>query len=415
MMTTYRFLLDDDVIGTSQVYALNTHGRLALKERLGVDNNEQIEALISSATLGATPKEMDNLRVIIETINGTREVSRTPFDPFTRAVKALGTYSSAMHTMGFVIPTVTETATVAAQFGWGRTIERLVGNTKEVYSIYKNGTPSEKNTIELSISYGDANFATKANRYDGTENIDSVGRWQAGGDKLVRMEAVYGGLLPMTDVLRMTTASLAVDFIARMSVSKNISKTDRMRLQDMGFDLEHLSHVRDTLNVDSNGRILNMDRKTWGALDRSLTLGIQNMVERTILNPNGATLPKFMTNVNEGQFIPRVMMKFMRFPFESYERLLGRGLQEADSKQLAGLGGNIGMWSLLLLTKDAIKDEEDQEFSGKDGMQALMMRSFLMNSFTSLPLAAVDTVSGALTGENLTNEYRYRIRRSYTI
>lgn len=401
-------VLESNVMETSHIYGLNTHGRIALKEALGADNDNQIEALISQ--VGATSEEAQNIRVMVETIKGTREISKNPFDPFTRAVKMGSSYSSAMHTLGFVVPTITEVASVAKEFGWTKTMEGLIGSPRAIIDMYRNGTAADKNTIELMISYGDAYFANKVTRYDNDAGmVDSVGRVQGFLDGTVSRMAVYGGLLPVTDMLRMTTASLSVDFLARMSVAKNISKTDRMRLQDMGFDLEDLARVRKTLNVQADGRIGNMDRKTWGDLDEEITLGVQTMVERTILHPNGITLPKFMTNVNEGQFLPRIMFKFMRFPFESYERMLLRGIQEADAKQALALAGNVAIWTFLLQAKDALKDEEKQKYSGEDGMNQLFIDAMVMNSFTAGPVAFADTFSGLTTGKQIVSGYPYSI------
>jgi hypothetical protein len=398
-------LLDHDIIGTTQIYGLQAHGRLALKEKFGVDNGEQLEKMINQ--LGATPKEIDNLRVVIETIQGTREISKNPFDPFTRAVKAASSFSSIMHTMAFAIPTMTEIASVAKEFGWGKTIEGFMGSPRDIIGIYRNGSPSEKNTIEMMVSYGDAHFARKVNRMDVESNFDSVGRVQEIMDGIVRRESVWGGLLPITDMLRMTTASLSVDFLAKLSVQKNISSADLKRLGDMGFGKEDLPLIRKKLKVQSDGRIGNTDRKSWGKLDDKITSAVMTMTERTILNPNGATLPKFMTNVNEGQFVPRVMMKFMRFPFESYERLLLRGVQEADAKQLLALGGNIAMWTGILAMKDALRDEDKKQYADKDGLEKLMMHSFYYNSATSLPFAMADQASGWLTGKTIAG-YQHR-------
>jgi len=396
-------LMDDNLRGVTQLYGRSVHGRLALKERLGVDNDTQLATMIKST--GATQKQIDDFNVIIETIKSSREVSDQPMNPFTRAVKALGSYSSIMHTMAFAVPTITEVASIAKEFGWGKTMNALSENPAEIYRMYRFGTPSEKNTVEMMISYGDAHFSARSNRME-TENFDSAGRFQEFLDDVVRRESVYSGLMPITDMLRMTTAVLSVDFMAGLSVANKVSKTDLKRLNDMGFDMNDLERIRNTLRVGKDGRIGNPDRKTWGELDREITAGVMTMVERTILDPNGATLPKFMTDVNAGQFVPRVMMKFMRFPFESYERMLGRGLQEADAKQAAGFAGNVAMWSIILAAKDALKDPADQEFSDEDGFSSLAVRAFQYNSFTTLPLVMADTASGLLTGENVTNNYR---------
>jgi len=405
-------LLEDNLAGITATYGLKAHGRIALKEMLGVDRDSQIKGLIDQ--LDPSTKDRDNLNVVIETILGTREMSKTPYDPFTRAIKGLGSLTSAMHTLGFVVPTVTEISSLAKEFGWGKTMNSLVGTPKQIAELYRNGTPSERNTIELMVSYGDIHFNRSTSRIDVMGNMDSVGKLQEFLDDVVQKEAIYGGLLPVTDMLKMSAASLSVDFIAGLSIQAKVSKTDRMRLQDMGFDLEDLPAIRKTLQVHPDGRIGNMDRKTWGKMDERITLGVMEMVNRTILHPDGATLPKFMTNMDGGQFVPRIMMKFMRFPFESYERLLIRGIQEADAKQMMAVVGNVAMWTAILSMKDAIKDEDKQKYKGEEGLNALAKDSFLYNSFTSLPVAMADTVHGIAFGENLTNDYKHNIGGAVT-
>lgn len=401
-------LLDNNITGVSSLYGLKMHGRLALKEKLGVDTDAQLRAMIEEAVDGNV-KDRENLTVVIDTILGTREMVRNPYHPFTRIVRGASTYSSLVHTLAFAVPTITELSAISSQFGWGRTMNHFFKSPKEILNIYRNGTAADRNHIEMMISYSDAYLARRTSRIDVENNVIGISKVEEFLQDTIHKEAVFGGLLPITDMLRMTTASLAVDFMARMSVAAKISKTDMMRLNDMGISAEDLPIIRQTLNVDSTGRILNTDRKTWGALDEKITLGVMNMTERTILHPNGITLPKFMTDMNTGQFLPMVMFKFMRFPFESYERLLGRGLQEADAKQVLALTGNIAMWSGILAMKDALKDEEDRKYSGEDGMATLAKDAFLYNSVTSLPVSALDIASGLTTGKTYFGDYRYSV------
>jgi len=398
--------LDDSISMTSSLYGLRMHGNFALKEAIGVHNNDEIEKLFKS--LEATPKELDNLRVVVETIKGIREISKNPYDPTTRAIKALSSYSSIMKSAAFGVNTVTEISALAKEFGWSKSIDKLIGTPSEIYRIYRYGTPSEKNTIEMMISYGDAHFGIKASRLESENILDSVGL-QNKLDHAVRMSSIFGGLLPITDMLKMASASLTVDFMAGLSVARKISKTDEMRLNDIGFTIEDLAQVKQVLQVDSNGRIGNTNRASWGALDEKITNAVITMVERTILDPNGITLPKFMTNMNEGQIVPRLLMKFMRFPFESYERLLLRGVQEADAKQLTAFAGNIAMWTGILAMKDALKDPEKQKYSSADGFNSLMIDSFLYGSATALPVALTEMGYGYATGQSLTGDYAFRM------
>ena len=71
-----------------------------------------------------------------------------------------------MHTMGFGVPTITEAAAMASQFGWTPVFNKLIGTIPEVTRAYRFGTPSEKNTIELYVSYGESFGNTRSNRLD---------------------------------------------------------------------------------------------------------------------------------------------------------------------------------------------------------------------------------------------------------
>lgn len=398
-------LLSDDFSGLSSHYGLQVNGKLAIKERLGVESNEQLEELIQST--GGNTRELDNFRAMSETILGIREISGTPFSPETRAYKFLGSMTSALHIPAFVIPTLTEYASIAKEFGWSKTLDKMSASPVEVLKMYRDGSPSEKNTIEMMLSYGDAHFINSAGRFDTLGELGAADRTQQFLEDLVHKEAIYSGMLPVTDMMKMTTASLTVDFLASMSVKTQISKTDRQRLQDMGFDLEDMPEIKRTLQVQPDGRMLNTDRASWGKLDSRITMGVIETMKRTILHPDGATLPKFMTDLKAGGFVPRLLMKFLRFPVESHERLLIRGIQEADAKQMLAVVGNIAMWTTILSIKDALKDEDKKQYSGEDGMDKLMMDSFIYNSWTGGSLLAGDFVSGALRGENLTNDYKF--------
>ena len=397
-------ILDTDVRNITHSYSMHTHGRIALKEKLGADTDDQVEGLIKQ--LGGTDNEIDNMRVIVETIRGTRELPNHPFNPVTRGLKLLGSFSSMMHTMGFVVPTLTEVTALTKEYGAGKTIKHLIGTPAEIVRIYRYGTPSEQNTMRLFVSYADSLSTHRAIRWDETNlgSVDAVTQWL---DNIVQKEAIYGGLLPVTDMLRMASTTLAVDFMAGLSVAGKISKTDLMRLQDMGFDESILPRIRKTLDVQPDGTINNIDRSTWGALDEEITFAVQTAVKRTILHPDGISLPKFMTDMDAGQILPRLVFKFMRFPIASYERLLGRGIQEMDAKQIISFATNIGMWAAILSFKDAMKDPIDQKYNTADGELELIKDSFVMGSVTSGPMLALDTFYGAFTGKNASNDYRW--------
>ena len=399
-------LLETNIDGLSTMYTFKTHGRIALQEAVGKYKDADLEALIMAS--GATGKEVDRLRVVIDTIKGIREIDKNPAQLASRVTKALSSYSSLMHSMAFGVSSMTEVAAIAGEFGLGRTLKNFIGTPRDVYNMYKHGTPRDKNTIELFANFGDAHFSNRANRYDADTGFDSVGRVQAFLDKTNHYGSVFGGLLPVTDALRMTTASLTVDFLARMSVKSNISSTDMKRLLDMGFDQADLPRIRDVLNVSSDGRINNMDRGTWGKLDEEMQAAVQITMDRVILEPSGATLPAFMTDMSGGAFIPRIFTKFMRFPLESIERMTYRGMQEMDAKRAIGIATNVAMWSAVLAAKDALRSEDKQIYANEENHMTLIKDAFLYSSVVGGITTVADLTSGIVTGQNLTNDYQFR-------
>lgn len=400
-------LLETNIDGLSTMYGFKTHGRIALQQAVGTYKDAELEALIRATN--ASPKELDQFRLIIETIKGIREIDKNPAALASRVTKGLSSYSSLMHSMAFGVSSLTEVASVVSEFGLGKTLSNLIGAPKDVYRMYKYGTPSEKNQIELLVNYGDAHFSNRANRYDADTGFDSVGRVQAFLDKTNHYGSVFGGLLPVTDALRMTTASLAVDFLARMSIKSKISGADMKRVLDMGFDAEGLARIRDTLKVTPDGRITNMDRSTWGTkLDEEINAGVQTMLDRVILEPSGATLPAFMTDMSGGGFVPRIFTKFMRFPIESIERMAYRGMQEMDAKRAIGFAINVAMWSAILAAKDALRNEDKQIYANDERYKLLLKDAFLYSSMVGGVATVADVVSGVTTGQNFTNDYDFR-------
>ena len=399
-------LLDHDAVAISGSYAMGMHGRIALKERLGIETSKEFEDLLTK--VGATPDEKDNFRVITDTILNRREIVKNPFDPVARTVKGLSSVSSLLHSAAFGVAQVTEMAQLMAEFGFNRTMKYLFQDVGNIYDLYSKGTVADKNQIKLIGSYGESLFHYKAGRLEADGMLDSVGRIQQFIDKSVHKLSLLSGMAPLTDLMKLMSSSMTTDFLARASVRK-LSPTDLQRVLDMGFDTKDLEELRRVLQVDKDGNIGNMDRNTWGDIDRKLTHAGLTTIDRTVLHPSGATLPKFMTNYEGGAIVPRLLMKFLRFPVESYERLLVRGLQNFDAKQLIALGANMGMWYLILQTKDAVREQTQGTsletgkplYAGIDGQQKLLRDTLLSTSMVSAPTMLADRVYAALTGRTL--------------
>lgn len=400
-------ILENHAANIASIYGRNVHGMFAMKEAVGVSTVDDFMKLAAPLiNENKNPREAYNnsedFKAIAETIYGVREIPDDPMSAFNQITKGLSSVTSVMNTMSFGLTTLTEIGAGVGEFG-GIFARNLGVTPSKVISMYRSGSVSEMNQIDLSISYGDSFTSHRMSRFDMETNVDTANRIQESLDYLTQKESVYGGMLPVTDMLRMATASSTVDFLAKLSVAKKVSKADYKRALDAGFDFEDLKVLRDKLKVSPDGRINNMDRKTWGKdLDDKILYGVQTMVDRVILSPNGITLPRVMST---GGVVPRVLTKFMRFPIESYERLGYRGIQNMDAKRTMGIAVNAMMWASLLMLKDATKEEP--RYAGEDWEKLLLTDALYMNSFSGGVTSIVDTVGGVATGTQPISGYRY--------
>lgn len=401
-----RDLITDDIDAIIGRYQFKVHGRIALKEGTGLSNLGEAEAFINKIP-GITTKEKDNLAVVIQDILGTREVTKNPFALQTRVIKGLSSLTTATQMLGFGLTSVLDMAQVYSKFGSEKIIKYIAKDIGNVHQLYKTGTASDKNIISLVGSIGEAFFGHRAIRMDIEGGLDSTGKVQHFLDRATGKAAVYGGLQPITDVMRLITTSATVDFIGRMSVKKNLSAVDIKMLNGMGVDTSKLAMFRKVMNVADDGTIRNYDINTWGALNEEMQRITWITQQETVLHPSASTLPKFMTDYDGGGLVPRILAKFTRFPTASYESMLLRNIQEANANKLVGLAVNFGIASIILLARDAVKPEEKQRFDLDDEEKTteLWKHAALMTNATALPVLIMDTAA-QLTGQKTASGYK---------
>ena len=383
-----------DAVTESLVYGRGIHGKLALKSKLGVENNVQMDNLLRELEKnGATHAETKRVKAVIETVLGTREITKNPLEPTQVGIKLASSLTSLSFIGGFGVTTLLETAFVGKDVGYGRILKHLIPSMKQTKDLYLNGTVSDKNTIGLQNAFGNTFLQRTASRYDTGDNIFEAGtqmqHWVDGANHQL---AKWGGLLPITDVLRQTVSSAAIDWLARLSVKQGkISKADVKRLNDIGFGIEDLPQIKKALKVDETGAIGEFDITKWGDMEDILTNATLNLVNRTILHPSGATLPMFMTNVDGGAFISKIVMKFMRFPVEAYERFLLRGMQEMDARQAVAIMTSFAGATLMLQLKDLFRSKE-RYTDDEQGQMQLLIDALGYTPVLSFPFAIADKV-----------------------
>lgn len=396
-------ILDTNLENTLVKYKTATHGKIALQETVGVQNLSELENKILNQIPDITIAEKEDMLVVGQTILGTREMSTNPFSMETRAIKGLSTFSSAISMMGFAPASMTEISAIIGEYGFKNFSKNFLGSHVDVYNIYKNGTASDKNLLWAIGEFGEANFNHRAVRMEADGGLDSVGKAQTFLDAAVNKGAKWGGLQGVTDLLRIMTTGANLDFIAKKSIATKLSRTDKLKLDDMGISLEKLAEIKKVLKVDKDGLITNTDRTTWNGLDTDISRASLIMADRVILKPSSATLPQIMTDYSGAGWTPRLLAKFLRFPVESHERLLVRGFQEADINRLVGFAANVALWTAIIKIKDAALHPDKQQYAEdtEETNTKLFKNALFSNSVTAGVVSMADLAYGTLTGKSL--------------
>lgn len=399
-----RAILEDDLEVLTSVYAFRTHGNLALKDKLGVNSSSELEKLLDD--VGATPTEKRYLRIAFDTIKGHREILQNPYSAPQRIVKMLGSLSNVMHVGGFGANTISEVATMTARYGFANSFKKLWGASKDVAEFYRTGTISDKNQMLAFVHLHSSRTSSNMTNVENFNIIEGADKLQKFLDGTSHKLAVWGGMLPLTDIMRTASMSAGLDQLARYSVKKKLTSADINRLEGYGLTVEDLPKLKEVMQVSDDGLIGNYDIKSFGDLEQRVLDGLLESVDRTIMNGNGMTLPPFLTDSGTGTFVSKILFKFMRYPVESYERLLLRGMQEADAQQIMSVALNTMIWAGVYMIKDAILPEEKKKYNEDDWETKLLKDSLLMNSWLGVVPMTVDFVAGYGFGENVTNDFK---------
>lgn len=389
-------------------YARGMGGRFALKKFLGINNKAELKPKLQQ--LGKMEEsEVKSIDAIVDTIAGYREVARYE-KGWEEYLHGASTVSSMLHTMNFGISATTEITTVVANSGFKSTLKNMIPSFKMVKNVYKNGgTEADFKRFSAMKDVGQYKFGTEVNRMEMGEDFDRLGSFQDSMDNIVHKESVWSGLQFFTDWFKVNAQMASQDFITDMArdITK-ISKADRKRLSQMGISDEHLQVIREKA-FDKSGKYVG-NRDQWGdELNDIIDRGSLNQAYGSVLHPDGFTLPMMMTD-GSNQFSRTAnnsILKFMKFPIASYEALLLQGISTFDAKIMVGTALNLGMWSQIILAKDALNNWGDTsknkyDLDQEEGWAKLLQDTLMVMSVTGSISSVGNIGSSVLFGESIT-------------
>lgn len=404
-----------DILKSDSNYLVSNYGRqvngnFALKDVFGIYKKSEFEHFMKEHKFNS--KEYNDFMLAIDDVKGIREIVR---DPDSVGQLTLGMVNRAMNLAyvgNFGMASLGELFVASNRYGYYNTLKNVIPSAKATFNLWKNSSVDNKNyLIGLSTkssitSSKNAMSVENAMAFDPSNNI-AFKVLDKGADTMSKI-----GLLPqITDFLRHLSTSSAQSWLAKKAhdnyLGKSLSKADKLRLSKMGFLEDELPLIRKEFDLDETGLIRN-DNQENSAIGRRMVDGMLDSVDATIMSGNAMHIPAFMSDRGSNAWINTILFKFMRYPIEAYEKLLLRGIQEADARTIVSVGFNTMFFMLMYQVRDAMKPEEKKKrYNGEDGFANLVMDGIKMNSFIgSLPSLA-DTGYGIVTGKNLFDDKKY--------
>lgn len=398
-----------DILKSDSNYLVSNYGRqvngnFALKDVFGVYKKSEFEHFMKEHKFSS--KDYNDFMLAIDDVKGIREIVR---DPDSLGQLTLGMLNRAMNLSyvgNFGMTSLGELFVAANRYGYYNTMKNIIPSAKSTFNLWKNSKVDNKNyLIALSTkssitSSKNAMSVENAMAFDPSNNI-AFKVLDRSADTMSKI-----GLLPqITDFLRHLSTSSAQSWLAKKAhdnyLGKSLSKADKLRLSKMGFLEEELPLIRKEFDLDETGLIRN-DNQENSAIGRRMVDGMLDSVDATIMSGNAMHIPSFMSDRGTNAWINTILFKFMRYPIEAYEKLLLRGIQEADARTIVSVGFNTMFFMLMYQVRDAMKPEEKKKrYDGEDGFANLVMDGIKMNSFIGAVPSLADFGYGTLTGKNL--------------
>ena len=398
-----------DILKTDSNYLVNNYGRqvngnFALKDVMGVYKKSEFEQFMKQHKFNS--KEYNDFMLAIDDIKGIREIVRDPDSIGQLTLGMLNRGMNLAYVGNFGMTSLGELFVAANRYGYYNTMKNIIPSAKSTFNLWKNSKVDDKNyLISLSTkssitSSKNAMSVENAMAFDPSNNI-AFKLLDKGADTMSKI-----GLLPqITDFLRHLSTSSAQSWLAKKAhdnyLGKSLSKADKIRLSKMNILEEELPLVRKEFDLDETGLIRN-DNQENSAIGRRMVDGMLDSVDATIMSGKAMHIPTFMSDRGSNAWINTILFKFMRYPIEAYEKLLLRGIQEADARTIVSVGFNTMLFMLMYQVRDAMKPEEKKKrYDGEDGFSKLVMDGIKMNSFIGAVPSLADFAYGTLTGKNL--------------
>lgn len=403
----------EHILNTDSNYLMNNygrqvHGNFALKDVFGIYKRAEFENLMKENNFSA--KDRDLFVVALEDIKGIREMVKDPDSVGQLSLGLVSRLANVSYVGNFGMTSTGEIFVAMDRYGAFNTLKNILPSIKSTYKLWSDASIDDKNLLLAMTNKSTPRASSNMLTTDSSVMLEQTNKIFKGLDYVADKLAKIGLLQPITDFTRILSASSAKSWLASVahnnSLGKSLSNADKVRLSKFGFTEKDLPKVKQELGLDNKGLITNefLDHTTFG--NRILD-GIQDSVDATVMSGSAMHLPTFMTDRGVNNWLNTLVFKFMRYPMESYEKLLLRGFQEADARKITMIGLNSLAFSLMFQMRDAMKPEGSKKrYEGDDGFALLMRDSLAMNSYLGVIPSAVDFGWSNITGNNLTNDYK---------
>lgn len=375
-------ILENDIGKVTNYYSYKTAPKIALKKHLNIETSKDIDELIRTVEaegrkLGMDSKEIakdaTNIATLIDTINGTREMSRNPNSFLDKGVRRFTKFNYVTLGGGFGLNTLSEIGTVVMTHGI-KAFTKMNPAFQETLNMYKK-KPTKKWTNEL-LGMGLAESVYRANkvqRYDDLDFFSSNGKLEDLLDKGANTMSEVSGLNFLTTFLELTSFSSSINDLLELSAKGTLSKADQKRIARLGLTPDDLQTIAKTNKVeyDENGYLLGYNFEKW--TDQTVVDKVRNamreMVKNAVIQADPTSLPAFGTSSHP---MAKLFTQFMRFPLAAHERIMLKGVDEASGRMAVGAAISTAIMTMIFLLREEAMvqagfiDERDRKYGLED-------------------------------------------------
>lgn len=346
-------LMEDDSFELLNRYSMTMTGKMALKNKLGVSNKNELKEIkdVMSRDMLAqgmsdkdVKKSLKDFDTVFDIISGDYNVVNDPHSTLQILKRTLNPITNISYGLNFGVTGVAESGNIMAKYGINHFVKnssKAVKQTMAKYKNTKNAIPLDNSFEMLGVGSNIANSKFMAKFSDTDEMYYNKNKY-LDALKWGESKIFHGsGLIFITDTFKHIAATGFVGLVrdGGSALLKGGKLTKQMESDFARFGLSKNDIkiiAQNPLSKDKDGTITNIHlEKLPKNVRERFEVAINRSTKGSVLEPDSLDLPRFMTDPNNP--IGQLIFQYLRFPVDAHNKLLAAGIDEKNVSTITAI------------------------------------------------------------------------------